>query len=114
MRVCVSCAKHPDLQALIKRNGVRISRCRICGTIRPKALSSRDSKMRLLFKALVRYFYSESDYNPHLGGDGLGALFSQENPILHWRSSNNVMALETALLALQVPAYSDYRRGVSL
>lgn len=114
MRICTRCVVHPALQRLIEKKGKVITQCRICGGQDVNAIDVKNATLGRLFKALVRYFYAEWDYNTHWGGSGLEELFYQQNSILRWGPEINQDALEGAILALREPAYASYRKGISL
>ena len=58
-----------------------------------------DPTLRSLFRALVRYNYSEWEYNTHMGGDRLEELLLRENPITAYDPDWDVDSYEDALLA---------------
>jgi hypothetical protein len=57
-----------------------------------------DTNLSHLFKALLRYNYSEWEYNGHLGGESLESIFYRENPILHFDDKTDEENLESAVL----------------
>lgn len=80
--VCTRCAKEPALIRLIVDKGQRVERCTLCSTENAQAIDTESIEFKGVFRALIRFHFSEWQYNIHYGGDGLQALFDTENPIL--------------------------------
>ena len=78
------------------------------------SLDCNDTGLRNLFRALVRYHYSEWDYNEHMGGDGLSRLLSQENPITAYETRWHAENYEEALLEIFHNPYEEYDKGISI
>ena len=112
--ICVNCCKANQLKNLIITKGVLVDKCDICGSSNIKALDCEDNNLIQLFKALIRYNYSEWDYNTHWGGDGLEALFFKKNPILNWASHFDKEKLDDAILTFISNVYEEYDKGVTL
>ena len=55
--------------------------CSLCGKRRAHVALAQS--VADVFKAIVRYHYSELAYNPHLGGDDLWRILKEPNPILN-------------------------------
>lgn len=111
MEVCHNCAKEPRLIALIESEGSS-SVCHICQEKNDKTFSIEHTSFRNLFRALIRYYYNEWDYNSHWGGDGLESLLYQENNILNYKEEY-ADRYEEVLLDLLEPPYMDYNKGIS-
>lgn len=112
--LCENCVKDIWLNKLISENGHLCKKCSICSSTEKRAMSCEDSNLSHLFKALIRYNYSEWEYNGHLGGEFIENLFSKENPILNFDNIIDVDNLETVVLTLIDPVYEDYDSGISL
>lgn len=115
--LCIDCCKSDQLKSLIQENGSIVDKCNICGSSNIEALDCEEHDFAQLFKAMIRYHYSEWDYNRHFGGDHLESLFYRENPILNWASHFDELKLEEAimtLIELVYEDYEDYEDGVSL
>ncbi len=84
IRICIDCAKDQYLKRFIERNGSEGSECSICGRNGRKNSVPIDdrSKIKDLLKALIRYYYSEWNYNSHFGGDSIESLLLNKNPII--------------------------------
>jgi hypothetical protein len=88
-----------------------------CSACNKKTISVKtdDENFAMLFKALIRYHFSEWEYNRHLGGDNLECLFYQENPILNFYPETDLAVFEQVILSIiEGRAYEDYEKGVSL
>lgn len=112
--VCTECVKEEHLISLIEQYGELTSLCPICGAVDIKALSSEDDRLRSLFRALVRYYYSEWDYNTHLGGEDLEHLLRQVNPLTAFNAGWDEEAYEEAVFHFVGDAYEPYDTGISL
>ncbi len=77
-------------------------------------LDSDDAELRSLVRALVRFHYSEWDYNEHWGGDGLEGLFLRENAITNYSPHWDDEAYEEAILGFFDQGYEEYDKGISL
>jgi len=111
---CVKCAKDPFLAALISEAGSLTAECAICGTFNIMSLDCNDNCLRNLFRALVRYNFSEWEYNTHMGGDDLERLLRQENPITAYETIWNTDNYEEALSHIFHKPYEDYDKGISM
>ena len=112
--MCISCAKDPNLLATIRERGAVVARCKVCGAENSPSLECGDPTLRSLFRALVRYNYSEWEYNTHMGGDRLEELLLRENPITAYDPDWDVDSYEDALLVFIKEGYEPYEEGISL
>jgi len=112
--ICSNCAKDQHLKILIDQEGEIISACDICHSSNVKGLDCKNASLRSLFRALLRYHYSEWQYNIHMGGDGLEALFLKNNPITNYDKSWNINIYEEVLLEFLQNGYEPYDKGISL
>ena len=81
--LCGDCAKNSELKALVESdltNGV----CGICGSSISKVYNpERFAEARNLIRALIRFHFSEPDYNPREGGTSIrNILLEEPNPIV--------------------------------
>lgn len=114
--LCLKCAKHEALKKYILENGEE-GKCSICDDLNKFTVNvTEDTRIGNLFRALVRYYYSEDEYNGHLGGDGIYSLFHRDNPILNYDAKLDEYDLrsEGVIWQLTEPCYSNYKEGVSL
>lgn len=112
-RVCVLCAKDHNLKLFINEHGERGS-CSLCKK-EEVSIETDKQDFSMLFKALIRYHFSEWEYNRHHGGDSIESLFFEENPILNFQFNNDLENLELVILSIiDGKVYEDYDKGVSL
>jgi hypothetical protein len=82
--ICMDCAKDIILSRYINEKGISSGKCSLCqGLNTTKFIRIDDtSQIKDVFKSLIRYHYSEWDYNSHWGGNRLEFLLSRDNPII--------------------------------
>jgi hypothetical protein len=114
--VCSRCAKDPVLKRLIGRRSTNEARCDVCRSKKVPVLDVKDRALRNMVRALVRYHYSEWDYNSHWGGDGLESLLMEENLITTYspEAAYNEEAYLDFTAEVFDTGYEDYDKGVSL
>ncbi len=112
--ICVDCVKEPHLKELITKGGSS-GECTICGS-NGQVLDSEGNRFFQLTKALVRYHFSEWDYNHHWGGDGYESLFyGKENRFFDESRAKSDEDYEALVLSItEGPVYEDYDKGVSV
>lgn len=112
--VCIECVKDMHLKKLIESRGSNHT-CAICGE-NHKHIDSEDDDFFQLVKTLVRFNYSEWDYNHHLGGDGYESLFYGVDNIffVEDRALSDEAYEELVLSITENPVYEDYDKGVSI
>ena len=76
--ICPECCKCEYLKYFVKQNVDSIGTCTICQENK-QTLSIRSQELKSFARFLIRYYYSESDYNPKWGGDGFFKLLSNKN-----------------------------------
>lgn len=85
--LCINCAKNEELKNLIiskEQKGL----CALCKKQDVSAINCTDKELQNLFKSLIRFYYSEWEYNPHLGGEDIRSFFDKENLLLNdWMPS---------------------------
>lgn len=111
---CVECVKVDALKRYIVQHGTKVNRCNVCGAENTMHIACDQSEFKSKFRALLRYFFSETDYNTHLGGERLELLLARENNITNYRAGWSDEENESALMTIIDPAYEEYDRGISL
>jgi RES domain-containing protein len=113
-QLCVACVRDRNLKALIERQGID-STCVNCGETR-RCLDTESDDFFQLTKALVRFHFSEWEYNTHWGGDGYESLFYGEDNVFfdpgRSLSEDAYDDLVTSITCGDV--YEDYDKGVSI
>lgn len=121
-KLCSLCAKNDILKKHIEDIGNE-NRCTMCSEISKYVVSVK--MISNLFKTLIRYYYNETEYNTHFGGEDISHLLAIPNEILnHERFPNyDDISLETGdvidfscfIDELVDPVYPDSEdEGVSL
>ena len=113
-QVCIECVKDKNLKQLIlKKNSKSI--CTICEE-NNLSIDFEDRDFFLLVKAVLRFNYSEWEYNPHWGGDDYESLFYGDDNIFFEQeraiSEDNYEELVLSITA--GPVYEDYEKGISI
>jgi hypothetical protein len=113
--LCLECLKHPSILRFARTIAVS-SRddCAVCGARAAPKVPTGDPEFKARFRALVRYYFSETAYNTHLGGDHPTTLFFRENPLTRFRSTWNAAAYESELLEVLEEGYENGDTRVSL
>lgn len=109
--VCDNCVKHPALKKLISDSN-EINTCGLCSK-GSKVVDVQMNDFRQLFKSLIRFYYSEWEYNGHLGGENFKELLSESNPIIERNKIEDDLWEEFIENAVS-PAYEGYDKGVSI
>lgn len=112
--ICHECVREKHLRTLIEREGV-VAQCTNCEE-KTVCLDVESPHFFQLVKALVRFHYSEWDYNPHWGGDEYESLFCGDGNIFFEprRSVSKDAYDEIVANIVAGPVYEDYDRGVSV
>jgi len=112
--ICINCVKEPTLKQLVKNEGVN-GTCFLCGSSN-LILDTENDRFFQLTKALVRFHYSEWDYNEHWGGDGYSSLFyGEDNRFFDENRSNSDELYEEIVLSIiEGSVYEDYDKGISI
>lgn len=81
--LCVACAKHPEVKALVESD-IAQGVCGACASFGAGVFNpTRFELLRNLIRALIRLHFNEEDYNDHWGGTSIDdILLNQDNPIL--------------------------------
>jgi RES domain-containing protein len=111
---CSNCLKDPLLVRATEQAGRRIELCAVCSAGDVFYFDSDDSANRGLFRALVRWHYSEWAYNSHLGGDHLELLLMRENPLINYMDDWDAEVFQDALLPIIEEGYETEATPISL
>jgi hypothetical protein len=114
IRVCINCIKEPHLKKLVEEEG-GIGVCTSCGS-QTQSIDTSYNRFFQLIKALIRFHYSEWDYNTHWGGDSYHSLFYGEDNILFYQSKaqSDDSYEDMVLSIIESPVYEDYDKGVTV
>lgn len=112
--ICKDCVKDKRYKLLIEQNDT-IGNCTCCGK-QNSVIDADSNEFIQMTKALIRYHYSEWDYNEHFGGDRYGSLFYENNNIFlnnkNFINSDIYDKLINMIESFEV--YEDYDKGVSI
>ena len=113
-QICLKCVKDESLKYLIKEIGI-LNSCTLCGE-KLISLDYNNRHLFLLIKAILRFNYSEWEYNPHWGGDGYESLFYGTENIffLEDRALSSELYEELVATIVDGPVYEDYKKGISI
>ncbi|MGZ4159362.1 MAG: RES family NAD+ phosphorylase [Neobacillus sp.] len=102
------------MKELISKEGDS-GECAMCGS-HGQVLDSEGERFFQLTKALVRYYFSEWDYNHHWGGNGYESLFyGKDNRFFEESRAKSDEDYESVVLSItEGPVYEDYDEGVSI
>lgn len=119
--LCLECVKENRLRAYAASQlKLETKKCFICKTNRSSFPISNNHELNQVFKALIRYYFTEDQYNGHWGGDNIETLFSSDNPILNHNivqentDDPDEITIEVAVSQLIGNGYEDYDKGVSI
>jgi hypothetical protein len=112
--ICIDCVKDHHLKDLIRKEGAS-GECSVCGE-NGQVIDAEGHRFFQLTKALVRYYFSEWDYNHHWGGDGYESLFyGKDNRFFDESRAKSDEAYEDVVLSItDGPVYEDYDKGISI
>ncbi len=112
--ICTKCVKDKRYKRLIETIGNR-GICTCCET-KGIVINQDSNEFIQMTKALVRYHYSEWDYNHHFGGVSFINFFSPEDNIFFKKQNfKNLDVYEELLCRIEsIDAYGDMDNGVSL
>lgn len=112
--ICIECVKDIRLKKLIeKTNNVGICTC--CES-ENYIINVDSNEFIQMTKALIRYHYSEWNYNIHFGGDEYYMLIDRDdNMFFNKQNFNNSDVYEEFISKIgNFEVYEDYNKGVSL
>lgn len=113
--LCGDCAKDPELKALVESDlseGV----CGICGSsASPVYNPERFAEARNLIRALIRFHFSEPDYNPNEGGTSIhNVLLEEPNPIVETAKPGRHARAFIHRITWEDGMYPDPDKGIRL
>lgn len=111
IQLCIECAKDIRLKKLIRNNGVK-GLCTCCEN-NEFIIDVEGNEFIQMIKALIRYHFSEWDYNKHWGGDGYIPLI-EENFINKENFNNQDICDELMDIIDSFKVYENYDEGVSI
>lgn len=112
--ICIFCVKDHHLKDLIRKEGGS-GQCSMCGE-NGQVIDTERHRFFQLTKALVRYYFSEWDYNEHWGGDGYESLFyGDDNRFFDESRAKSEEDYEAIVQSITAgPVYEDYEKGVTV
>jgi hypothetical protein len=112
--VCIDCARHESLKKVIKEN-TSIGLCGFCGRTDAMVRCLEDLQpMTRVFKALIRFYWHEFDYNRHFGGvDSIIDLFDDDDNLVVKPTVTDQYRDELDYL-IQETVYPDEDKGISI
>lgn len=105
--LCENCFAENKLKHEVIKRGQPIKKCKICHSKNVKALYADDAFVIRMVRALIRFYYSEWDYNTHLGGEDLQSLVFSDNYIFNLDKSSSILDFEDAFQVIE-NAYGWY------
>lgn len=112
--ICEHCVSKNELHYELVSRGSPIDECKICKNPNGRALPVSDSRIKRIFRALVRLNFSEWQYNEHLGGDSLEDLVLQSKQIFDLDSTASIIDFEDAFMVLERGWYPANEDEISL
>lgn len=113
--LCSDCAKDGELKSLVRSDLVG-GVCGICGSgACPVYNPERFAKARNLIRALIRFHFSEPDYNPRYGGTSIrDILLNRPNPIVETAKPGPHADAFIHRVASEDAMYPDPDKGIRL
>ena len=111
---CIKCITSDSLVSYIEERGTISPICPICSEKEVHSIKAADPEFRSKFRSLIRFHYSEWDYNRHFGEVDLEMLFMRENLITKYSTRHSEEALEEAIWEIIEPPYEKFDTGISL
>lgn len=112
--LCLECAKDIRLKKLIEK----LNRKAICSCCNNSnyVIDVDSNEFTQMTKALIRYHYSEWDYNEHWGGDGFISLFTDaDNVFFNKQRFEDKDLYDELIYRIECfEVYEDYEKGVSI
>lgn len=115
MFICENCVRPPFVKEFFRKNKNKYLRakCYICDKTSNNNISLDIFGLRNILRAAIRYYYDESIYNTHLGGEDLEAIFYSNNFVFNHPIYNKEKAKELSL-CIQENFITNPSDGVSL
>ncbi|MCD9554586.1 RES domain-containing protein [Photobacterium carnosum] len=113
--ICVECAKDQNLKHFIENRGIT-GDCTICQNNAVKVVDYENDEFFQLIKSILRFNYSEWEYNTHLGGDGYDKLFYGDKNIFfnESRAVSEEIYEDLVLFITDGDVYEGYDKGISI
>lgn len=120
--LCTDCAKHPSLRNFVESHAAHNIKCGVCHRNDPNRTVcdiAHIGELSGLIRALIRFYYDESDYNHHWGGDDIEHVLLRENEILATKEVSDLLGEEDDFypffeMTLFSPTYPDPDHGISI
>jgi RES domain-containing protein len=112
--ICLDCVKDIRYKLLIEQENKR-GQCTCCEK-NSYVIDVDSYEFLQMTKALIRYHFSEWDYNKHYGGDGYETLFHEnDNIFLNKANFKNKEVYDELLSRIySIEVYEEYDKGVSI
>ncbi len=112
--LCIDCVKEKELNNLILSKGEKAV-CSLCKKQNDLVINCNDLELKNLFNTLVRFHYSQWEYDHHLGGEDIRSLFNTENPIFNsWVPVETEDADDLWNLVDELLTYENYDENKSV
>lgn len=113
--ICKDCIKSLFMKKLFKEKFLVLakSKCAICKRNK-NCISLMNDQSQNILRALVRYYYNEEKYNPHLGGTDLHRIFTKKNKIFANKLSYNIAKAIAEIISKKAMFLKNKTEGVSL
>jgi hypothetical protein len=110
--ICRDCVKEHHLKEYIE-NLKEIEECSFCNS-KTYVCDYESKDFYNLLKSLIRYHYSEWDYNSHWGGEELYKLIENDDILFNKNNFKNANDFDIIIeLVDSFEAYEDYEKGIS-
>lgn len=112
--ICLNCVKDIRYKLLIEKLNIS-GKCTCCEK-HSFVIDVDSNEFHQMSKALIRYHYSEWDYNTHWGGDGYISLFNNnDNIFLNKENFRDDEVYDELISRIEnIEVYEDYNKGVSI
>ncbi len=113
--LCGACAKDPELKALVASD-LAHGICGVCGSSASMVYNpERFAEARNLIRALIRFHFSEPDYNPGYGGTSIrNILLEEPNPVVETATPGPHADAFIYRITWEDGMYPDPDRGIRL
>ena len=114
--LCEFCAADNELRLELKERGTPADKCPVCKQSGGCALPATDAKIRRIIRALIRLYFSEWDYNTHLGGDSLQHLVFSSKLIFNLGTDCSESDFEEVFLTIERTHgwYPEFEEDIAL
>jgi len=113
--LCALCAKHREIKEMVKSDLVK-GLCGVCGILETDVFDpNRFSELRNLIRALIRFHFSEDEYNGHWGGTSLyDMVLLKKNALIETAKSDQYVDDFMYRLEGEGDVYPEYDEGICL